>query len=133
MKYQLLINGFHQKNLSSNYFKGTTQRALLCLRSIKSISSHSICRLESSSYPTVVCPNSIEKQIKKKEKEGEFKKRLWLYALSLPIKFYINLFNWMHVQGASLSKGLPSGPSKKFYPLVHSIDARLLNATIQDA
>ncbi|KAI5433688.1 subtilisin-like protease Glyma18g48580 [Lathyrus oleraceus] len=38
-----------------------------------------------------------------------------------------------YIKGASLSKGLPSGPSKKIYPMIHSIDARFLNATIQDA
>lgn len=39
----------------------------------------------------------------------------------------------LNIQGASLSKGLPLGPSRKIYPLVHAVDARLLNATIQDA
>ncbi|CAI8583085.1 unnamed protein product [Vicia faba] len=38
-----------------------------------------------------------------------------------------------YIKGASLSKGLPSGPSQKIYPMIHSIDARFLNATIQDA
>jgi hypothetical protein len=56
-----------------------------------------------------------------------------IYTHSLHIKFYINLFYWIVFQGASLSKGLPSGPSKKIYQMIHSIDARLLNATIQDA
>lgn len=33
-------------------------------------------------------------------------------------------------QGASLNRGLPS---RKYYPLVHAANARLLNATIDDA
>lgn len=51
-----------------------------------------------------------------------------IYADSLPIILY-----WIEFQGASLSKGLPSGPTQKIYPMIHSIDARFLNATIQDA
>ncbi|XP_045832024.1 subtilisin-like protease Glyma18g48580 [Trifolium pratense] len=40
-----------------------------------------------------------------------------------------------YMKGASLSKGLPTGQSKKkkIYPMIHSIDARFPNATIQDA
>ncbi|RHN57338.1 putative tripeptidyl-peptidase II [Medicago truncatula] len=46
---------------------------------------------------------------------------------------HISIGNKNYIKGASLSKGLPSGPSKKIYQMIHSIDARLLNATIQDA
>ncbi|KAJ1386920.1 Peptidase S8/S53 domain [Sesbania bispinosa] len=42
----------------------------------------------------------------------------------------ISLANKHYFKGASLSRGLPS---RKFYPLVHSIDARFPNATIEDA
>ncbi|XP_014504298.1 subtilisin-like protease Glyma18g48580 [Vigna radiata var. radiata] len=35
-----------------------------------------------------------------------------------------------HLKGASLNRGLPS---RKYYPLVHAANARLLNATIDDA
>ncbi|XP_027368536.1 subtilisin-like protease Glyma18g48580 [Abrus precatorius] len=42
----------------------------------------------------------------------------------------ISVGNKHYLQGASLNRGLPSG---NFYPLIHAIDARLPNATIQDA
>ncbi|RDY01852.1 Subtilisin-like protease, partial [Mucuna pruriens] len=42
----------------------------------------------------------------------------------------ISLGNKHHLKGASLNRGLPS---RKYYPLVHAVNARLPNATIQDA
>ncbi|KAG5109591.1 hypothetical protein JHK82_038814 [Glycine max] len=42
----------------------------------------------------------------------------------------ISLGNKHYLKGASLNRGLPS---RKFYPLVHAVNARLPNATIEDA
>ncbi|XP_020202601.1 subtilisin-like protease Glyma18g48580 [Cajanus cajan] len=42
----------------------------------------------------------------------------------------ISLGNRHYLKGSSLNRGLPS---RKFYPLVHAVNARLPNATIQDA
>ncbi|KAL2583036.1 hypothetical protein AAZV13_14G044400 [Glycine max] len=46
----------------------------------------------------------------------------------------ISLSNNQSIIGASLNRGLPSSsPSKKFYPVIYSVDARLPSVSIDDA
>ncbi|KAJ1390356.1 Peptidase S8/S53 domain [Sesbania bispinosa] len=59
----------------------------------------------------------------------------WLFSVgasTIDRKFtnYLALGNKKHLMGASLSTGLPS---EKFYSLINSVDAKVANATIEDA
>jgi len=55
------------------------------------------------------------------------------YPISTSIHFYFLNLIWPHLyQGASLNRGLPR-PKRKFYPIVFSVNAKLRNASTNDA